>query len=129
MTPNDLLVRWRTEAEVLRANAAEAQASVKERDAEDLERWLRDWWAEPLTVEDAVAESGYSRDSLLRFLREGKVDNIGTIDDPRIERSQLPRKPGHRAELPWDSVPSLARKRPRRASSVSQVVRAAVSGE
>jgi len=130
--PSDLLSRWRSEAEVLRANAAEAQATVKERDADDLEAWLQAWWNEALPLDEAVEESGYHRDSLLRFLRERKVTNVGTIDVPRIRRAELPMKPGHSRSLPWSSdateaVP-LAPRRTTRASSTTDIMRQIAKG-
>jgi hypothetical protein len=46
-----------------------------------------------LTLEQASALSGYSRDPLSRMTREGKLVNRGRKGAPRIRRGDLPTKP------------------------------------
>lgn len=125
MIPDNLLAEWRDAAEgMARFGASEATAVA--RCAAELEGWLKEWWTSPLGLKEAEAESGYTRESLLRFLREGKVPNAGTADEPAIPRYALPLKPGHVRRLPWlgdAEIKSLAQERARRAPSVKQVAR------
>lgn len=86
---------WRERAEYVRDNAgAEQAAHVWEKAASELEVVLRDSGLEPLSLDEAEAESGYSRAHLRRLLRQGVIQNAGTESHPLILRSQLPRKPG-----------------------------------
>lgn len=89
-----LAEEWRDEAETLRRRGAPQQANALESAAEDLEDGLFRWWREPLTAEEAAAESGYSADHLRRLARQGKVPTAGDGGRLRIERRHLPRKPG-----------------------------------
>lgn len=85
---------WRSEAELLRHRGAPRQADALESAAEDLEQRLSQWWREPLTAEEAAAETGYSADHLRRLARQGKVPTADDGGPVRIERRHLPRKPG-----------------------------------
>lgn len=91
---------WREEATVLRRRGAPRQAEALESAAEDLERRLPEWRLEPLTVEEAAAESGYSRSQLYALLSEDRLPNAGEPGAPRIRRCDLPLKPGHDAIEP-----------------------------
>jgi hypothetical protein len=126
--PSDLPREWRERAGELEPYAAPAAEAFR-RAAGELDTWLHGWWSEPLELDQAREESGYSRDSLLRFLREGTVPNMGTLDDPRIRRADLPCKPGHRRPLPWqdeaEQTPAIASARRLHASSARQAVRSA----
>lgn len=93
----DLAAEWREEADLLRRRGAPRQADALESAAEDLERRLPEWRLEPLTVEEAVRESGYSRSQLYALLSDGKLPNAGEPGAPRVRRCDLPRKPGHEA--------------------------------
>lgn len=129
MLPSNLPREWRERAGALEPYAAPAAEAFR-RAAGELDTWLRAWWTELLTLDQAREESGYHRDSLLRYLRDGTVPNMGTADDPRIRRSDLPCKPGHRRNLPWleeaEQTPAVANARPTRASSARQAVRSAI---
>lgn len=122
--PSELPEIWRGAADTLEPYTAPAARAFRQA-ADDLERALNEWFREPLTITEAAAESGYSRDSLLRWLREGRLWNYGTEEDPRIRRDELPRKLGHRAAAPEDT-PAVAPIRPLRASSASQAVRSVI---
>lgn len=93
----DLAGEWREEADLLRRRGAPRQADALESAAEDLERRLPEWRLEPLTVEEAARESGYSRSQLYALLSDGKLPNAGEPGAPRVRRCDLPRKPGHEA--------------------------------
>ena len=47
---------------------------------------------EILTLQEAAAESGYSKRRLREFVHEGSVPNVGRKGAPRIRRGDLPRK-------------------------------------
>jgi hypothetical protein len=88
-----LAAEWRTVAGVLDSNGAPAQATVKRRDAEELEKTVRELELEALTLRQAEAESGYSYSCLQKALQSGKIENAGTKGRPRIRRGDLPHKP------------------------------------
>ena len=77
-----------------RLAGSEAAAHVWEAAAVEVEQRLREAFVEPLTLEAAALESGYTRNHLRRILRDKKLPNSGTDADPRILRMHLPRKPG-----------------------------------
>lgn len=54
-----------------------------------------DWLNEPLTLEQAANESGYSADHLGRLVRDGTIPNAGQPYAPRIIRSDVPNRPAH----------------------------------
>jgi hypothetical protein len=56
----ELVDQWRAEAQILQDNGASGQATVKLRDADELECALRQWGRERLTLDAAAKESGYS---------------------------------------------------------------------
>lgn len=89
------------------------------------ERWLEGQQLEPLDLATAEVESGYTRSHLRRMLKDGTIRNAGAVDDPRILRAHLPRKPGY-GSLPDDN--DIANARRASASSPSQAVRAIAAG-
>ena len=92
MTPADLAIAWKEKATELRRFGAEDQAVTLEYCADDLEEEWRIWQTEPLTLEEAAEESGYSADHIGRLIREGKLPNTGRAGAPRIARRDLPIK-------------------------------------
>ncbi|MFH1764479.1 MAG: hypothetical protein ABIF09_09835 [Gemmatimonadota bacterium] len=102
-----------------RLAGSEAAAHVWEAAAVEVEQRLQESFLEPLTLEVAVSESGYTRNHLNRMLREKKLPNSGTDADPRILRMHLPRKP-------WPGV-DAGTIHP--ASSRVQAARAVIEGE
>jgi hypothetical protein len=105
--------------EALRLGASEEAANVWQAAAKELEKRTADSLLEPLTLEAAELESGYTRNHLNRMLREGKVPNSGTDTEPRILRMHLPRKVGFGVD-----VGTI-----RPASSRVQAARAVIEGE
>ena len=59
-----------------------------------LETRLRVTELEELTLQEAAKESGYGADHLGRLVRDGKIQNAGRRNAPRILRSDLPVKRG-----------------------------------
>ena len=72
---------------------SEAAAHVWEVAADEVEQTLREAFLEPLTLDAAVSESGYTRNHLRRMLKNGTLTNAGNDANPRILRMHLPRKP------------------------------------
>jgi len=104
MRPDEFVTKWTTEAEIMR------QRGVLVNGAFLLEEILRDFDAvtrgragELLTLTDGATESGYSAEYLGALIRQGKIQNAGRPNAPRIRRQDLPRKA---SRLP-DAPPSL----------------------
>jgi len=99
--PSALVTRWRAEAEVLRRRGAEPLAVGLESCAAELEQWAKEHALEALTLEQAVAESGYSYSALQHMVAEGKIKNAAKPGHrPRIRRADLPRKVQTSASAP-----------------------------
>ncbi len=101
MTLAGLPEAWREKATELRRFGAVGQACTLEHCANDLDEAWRDWQQEPLTLEEAVEESGYTYSSLQKKVASGKIPNIGEPGAPRVRRQDLPRKaprPGFKLE-------------------------------
>ncbi len=117
----DLPAAFQEAANIAREYAAdERAAAIWERAAEMAEESLRRSGLERLTLQQAEAESGYSRDHLRRLIDEGTIPNASAADGSRaILRMHLPRKPGH----------GVAAVRPPVASSRVQAARAVAGRE
>lgn len=92
MTLDALRSRWKGEAEFLRRNAGDVQATVIERLVAELEVELRREAEAELTLAEAAALSGYSPERLRHMVAEGKIANAGRKHAPRIRRGDLPKK-------------------------------------
>lgn len=124
MKISDPLTYYRQRAEDL-ARFAPPAAEAYEDAAAVFERWLEGQQFEPLDLATAEVESGYTRSHLRRMLKDGTIRNAGAVDDPRILRAHLPRKPGY-GSLPDDN--DIANARRASTSSPSQAVRAIAAG-
>ena len=88
----ELAGTWRSEASMMgRRGMAQAKLML-ESVADELEDTLAAHLDEALTMDQAVAESGFTRQKLSKDLREGRIPNAGRSRDPRIRRRDLPRK-------------------------------------
>lgn len=115
-----LLEQWRTRAETLREFGMDTRgAELWDRAADELEASAQHSLMEPLPLEVAEVESGYTRGHLRREIRDGRLPNAGSEKEPRILRCNLPRKPGHAVASPGTRI----------AESRVQVARAVASGE
>ncbi len=103
----------------LRLTGSQGAAYVWEAAAKGVEQCIAESLFEPLTLDTAAVESGYTRSHLLRMLREGRLPNSGTDEHPHITRGDLPRKPGFGVDE--ETV--------RPASSRVQAARAVIEGE
>jgi hypothetical protein len=91
---------WRARATMLREYGAEAQAAALDACAVELSDAIKAWQDEPLTLEEAVKESGYSYSTIQQKVAMGEIVNVGTRGRPRVKRYDLPRKaPRARFEL------------------------------
>ncbi len=106
--PADLPAAFKEVAAIAREYAAdERAAAIWERAAEMVEESLRRSGLELLTLPQAEAESGYSRDHLRRLIDEGTIPDASAVDGSRsILRKDLPRKPGHGVAHAHPTVPS-----------------------
>jgi len=84
-----LIDDWRERAVELERYGAHAQAAALRVAADDLEAW----WTEPIDLERAVEETGYTRDTLRGLVRRDKIRHV----DGRPRRCDLPR---HVVKLP-----------------------------
>ncbi len=105
--PADLPAAFQEAAAIAREYAAdERAAAIRERAAEMVEESLRRSGLELLTLPQAEAESGYSRDHLRRLIDEGTIPNASVDGSKSILRMHLPRKPGHGVARVHPAVPS-----------------------
>ena len=88
----DLFTEWRELALQQRDLGADPQARTLEWCADRLEEHSREWETEPLTLEEAAGESGYSYSSLQQQVASGEIPNVGETGRPRVRRKDLPRK-------------------------------------
>jgi hypothetical protein len=138
MTPKDLPVAWRAEADLLRRYGADPQATTLEAAASKLAAAWQAWLDELVPLAVAAEESGYSEGSLRRMAREAVIPNRAQVEgDYLFRRGDLPRKPGHGVKPPeppselvpaLPPVPEVAPARPSGLQSRRQVARAVVSG-
>ena len=119
--PTDLPAAFKEAATIAREYAAdERSAAIWERAAKMAEESLRRSGLERLTLQQAAAESGDSRDHLRGLIDEGTIPDASAADGSKaILRMHLPRKPGH----------GLAAVRPTVASSRLQAARAVAGRE
>ena len=88
----DLLARWRGEAEAVERCGHEPTAKLIRRLAVEVEEALRDDQEDTLTLAEAALESGYSVDHLRKMLAAETIPNAGERGRPRIRRGDLPVK-------------------------------------
>lgn len=90
-----LATTWREQAEQYAADGALVNASViLRRVADELEREYARQQIEPLNIQEAAEESGYSASRLYELVECGKIANAGQKNAPRIRRCDLPKRPG-----------------------------------
>ena len=92
MTPSELVIQWRTDAEALARFADERGAAIVRRLADELDAALATVAAAPLTLAEAARESGYSPSRLRHMVAAGQVPNAGRKGAPRLRRGDLPHK-------------------------------------
>ena len=78
----------------------------------DLEAVARDEGTELLSLTQAALRCGYSPDSLGKMVRQGRLENVGRKNAPRVRVADLPRKalrPGSRLSQLQDASRQSAR--------------------
>jgi hypothetical protein len=90
----ELLLRWRSTAAVLRSHSDSRGADLIEQSALELVDYCREVDNKALTIREAATRSGYTPDHLRREVRQGVIPNAGAKRSPRIRVKDLPRKPG-----------------------------------
>lgn len=106
MQLKDFLRAWRDKANAFRPYFPASAKLIDDLTA-GLEECLRQHELEALTLDQAVEESGYSRDHLSRLIADGKIPNAGKKGAPRMHRCDMPRKPKARRILE-NGEPDLA---------------------
>ena len=102
-----LVESWREEAALFRRRGQDAMAALAESYAEDFEAWWDEYWCEELDLQQAATESGYPVNTLGRMVREGRIENAGRKNAPRIKRSDVPRKPHVRDDVATSRIEIL----------------------
>ena len=94
MILSELVSRWTDEASALERWGDARGATILRTCATELDVAAREHEEAPLTIQQAVEESGYSADHLRALVTSGEIPNAGRKGSPRIRRRDLPRKPG-----------------------------------
>lgn len=89
---------------------ADAQAKTLEKCAEELEALNRTEGTELLNLTQAGLRCGYSPDSLRRMIHEGRLENHGRRNAPRVRASDLPKKPLRPSSPPLHASPASRQK-------------------
>jgi hypothetical protein len=101
-----LVAKWRQDAQTLRRFKVEAHAELIEALLEDLQTFVTERAQETLTLSEASAISGYSKDQLRRHIQKGWIPNSCSGDQVRLQRRHLPKKPGHGIAVVPQTAPS-----------------------
>ena len=108
----DLLTRWRSEAETVGRCGHQSTSRLIRRLAVEVEEALRDDRDETLRLAEATLESGYSTEHLRKMVASGKIPNSGAKGRPLIRRGDLPNGPANpkgRFGSPEDDARSFLR--------------------
>jgi hypothetical protein len=119
-TREEVVVRWRARhAEWQRFRTRVDGAAVCEEVLRDLTLLQQTEEEGLLNLTEAAYISCYSRETLSRWVKEGKIPNCGRKNSPLVRRCDVPAKPMHLPER--HEVPHLT------ASSKRQIVRSVVA--
>lgn len=94
VTIEALGLEWIAEADAytLKGVATEA-ANTLRRCANELRLRFRYEQEHTVNLQEAAAISGYTADHIGKLVRDGKVENLGRLNSPRVRVADLPRKP------------------------------------
>jgi hypothetical protein len=91
---SEVIERWvNRRDEFKRLKASVDGALLCEEVIADLEGLIKSRDSETLTLAQASARTGYSRDHLSRLLRRGLLTNVGRKNKPRVVAGELPSRP------------------------------------
>ena len=117
----DLIARWRAEAETVGRCGHESTGKLIRRLAVEVDEALKDDQDETLTLVEAALESSYSTEHLRKMVASGTIPNAGEKGRPRIRHSDLPSRPinrnGQLGSPEDDARAFLKRESPDRAAS------------
>ena len=102
----DLPPRWSGRAAEMRFLGQEPIAALIEAMLGEFETELAADASEALTIAQAAAESGYSKEHLRRLVREEQIPSAGKPNAPLIRRADVPIKPGRLASKRDAKTPS-----------------------
>lgn len=107
-SPEEFRTKWEIEADAMRRRGAWVDgAALCDEILRDYDRALTAYWDQPLNLQQAAAESGYSAGHIGLQVRAGTIPNSGEPNAPRIRRGDLPRKPPNlRAQEPLLTLPT-----------------------
>lgn len=91
---DNLISRWRADADVLRRHGADALAKATEMHVAELALAMEADADALLSQEQAARESGYSSRHLRGLEADGALVNRGRKGSPLYRRGDLPKKPG-----------------------------------
>lgn len=91
--------RYLKESELFLRYGQEEPAAVLRRVAKDLEDERSIHESEPLTLDEAAEESGYSYSTLQRKVAIGELPNVGEKGAPRVRRGDLSLKRARRVDV------------------------------
>lgn len=86
---------WNALADDIEQWAGEDAAQPVRTASEKFEDAVDEWANEPLPIDRAAEESGYSKERLRELIREETIPDAGPDGGRRIRRKHLPRRPGH----------------------------------
>ena len=91
--PGDLPALWRERADFLLEYGDPNSARLWQLAALELERAMKVFGEQTLSLVEAARESGYTPDHLGALVKRGRIPNAGRTGAPRIRRFDLPIKP------------------------------------
>lgn len=103
--PEGLIRLWREQSTLYERDGVVSTARVLQRCADELASTLREKGEIAVGLNEAARHSGYAPDTLGRMVRDGRLENYGRKNAPKVRLADLPLRP---SRLP---VPSPARHR------------------
>jgi len=100
------VAKWLERAQTIRQCKIEGRAELIEVMLEDLQTFVTERAQETLTLSEASAISGYSKDQLRRHIQKGWIPNSCSGDQVSLQRQHLPKKPGHGIAVVTQTAPS-----------------------
>jgi hypothetical protein len=79
----------RQDAELMRAYTCDDRAAILESCADAFQVAIEEWLNTPLTCAEAAAETGRSPTTIRRYLTDGKLLQIRTVEQSLVTRREL----------------------------------------
>ena len=100
----DLVSEWRETAALLRDHGAIEAAQTTEKLASEVVEAVKRAEDEELTLAEAAAASGYAKRTIRQKIAEGKLENVGRKNAPRIRRGDLPKRTKSEKRTDFDAT-------------------------